>query len=54
MFWTQYDERQRIKCNEGQEIRFIDPDEFGRLEFAKDNKKFFEEASQKALTTGTK
>ncbi len=49
IFWAQYDERQTIACNEGQEIRFINPAEFDKLEFAKDNKEFFKKASKKAF-----
>ncbi len=49
IFWAKYDGKQQIACNEGQEIRFVNPTEFERLEFAKDNKKFVKEASQIAL-----
>lgn len=54
VFWAKYDGSQTIACNEGQEIRFISPDEFSTLEFAKDNKKFFMKASEKALVTKIK
>lgn len=33
IYWTIYDEKQEIKCNEGQEIKFIFPNEFTGKKF---------------------
>lgn len=33
IYWTIYDEKQKIKCNEGQEITFISPKDFEGKKF---------------------
>ncbi len=50
IFWAWYDECQQINCNEGQEIRFINPSEFERLDFARDSENFLRKASEKAFS----
>jgi len=50
VYWAWYDNNQEIKCYEGQEIRFIKPEEFEKLEFARDNQAFLAKASKNALS----
>lgn len=52
IFWDYYDGIQRIKCNEGQEIRFIAPKEFGELKLYTGHEKFIRKASEKVFGSG--
>lgn len=46
IFWAEYDGKQKIKCFEGQEIRFIYPHEFNSIIFANGHKNYYRMASQ--------
>jgi len=52
ILWARYDGVQEIKTNEGQEIRFIIPEEFIELTFAEGHRSFLQKASEKAFYSG--
>lgn len=49
IFWAPYDQKQEIRCYEGQEIRFIEPREFDDLNFYTGHENFLRKASEKSL-----
>lgn len=49
IFYAPYDGAQTVLCNEGQEIRFITPNEFQTLIFYTGHENFLRQASEKAL-----
>jgi len=52
ILWARYDDVQKIDCNEGREIRFIDPNEFAELNFSAGSESFLKKASEKAFYSG--
>jgi 8-oxo-dGTP pyrophosphatase MutT (NUDIX family) len=52
IFWDYYDGKQPINCNEGQEIKFITPNDLSRLKFYTGHEKFFRKASEKVFGLG--
>jgi 8-oxo-dGTP diphosphatase len=48
IYWTIYDNKQTIKCNEGQEMKFVSPQEFKGKKFLPGQKRLFKLAIQKA------
>lgn len=49
IYWTVYDEKQEIICNEGQEMKFITLNEFKGKKFLPGQEKLFRLAVKKAL-----
>lgn len=49
IFWAWYDEQQLIQCFEGQEMRFVSPDELQTISIYNRHKEFFEAASRKSI-----
>ena len=45
IFWNKYDEKQEIKCYEGQEIKFVFPEELEILNLYTGHKDFLKKAS---------
>lgn len=45
IFWAEYDEDQQINCHEGQEIKFVLPEELSKLDIYTGNRHFLEMAS---------
>lgn len=52
IYWTFYDNKQEIKCNEGQEIEFVRLDDFAGKKFLPGQKKLFNLAVKKAKESG--
>src|SRR3990167_5032507 len=48
IYWTIYDEKQEIKCKEGQEMKFIKPEEFGGKKFLPGQEKLLKLAIKRA------
>ena len=48
IYWTMYDNKQEIKCNEGQEMKFVHLTEFEGKKFLPDQEKLFPLAVEKA------
>lgn len=40
VFWEKYDEKQRVNCFEGQEVKFVSEDEYKRLETVPTQREF--------------
>lgn len=54
IYWEPYDGVQQIETREGQEIRFVAPSEFGKLNFYIGHQEFFRLASEKVLRVGSR
>lgn len=52
VLWARYDGIQEISCNEGQEIRFVNPKEFNELNFAPGHENFLRKASVRVFYSG--
>ncbi len=48
IYWTIYDNKQPIKCNEGLEMKFVSPDGFAGKKFLPGQERLFRLAIEKA------
>ena len=48
IYWTFYDDKQSIQCNEGLEMKFVHPNDFAGKKFLPGQEKLFKLALQKA------
>ncbi len=51
-YWTSYDNKQEIKCFEGQEMKFVDPNNLGTKKLVPGIEYFFKLALKKAKLVG--
>ena len=49
IYWTKYDGQQELKCLEGQEIKFLLPEEFSKLKMIPGHKRISKTVSKLAL-----
>lgn len=52
IYWTPYNNEQPIQCNEGQEMRFVKPEEFPGKKFLPGQERLFNLAIEKAKNCG--
>lgn len=52
IYWTLYDNKQEIKCNEGQEMKFVSLTDFTGKKFLPEQERLFKLAVEKAKIAG--